>query len=133
MRELSGWQQVTAAIMAGHSYTLTLTNMSQTACNLGGVPNVVLLNSSGSPLPTHATGGTGTPRAIVVQPGDSARATARFSPDVPGPGDSQSGTCQPTAHTLRVAPGGGGTVDALIKPPTNVCEQGTLDFTSGGF
>jgi hypothetical protein len=69
----------------------------------------------------------GTPPA-TLEPGTTATATVRFSPDVPGPGDSQSGSCQPEAHTLALTPTGGGTVDVPIQPPTSVCERGTLNF-----
>jgi hypothetical protein len=110
-------------------YILTLTNTSQTSCTVSGRPASVLLDQNGSVLPTHVTGNT--PALLVdLAPQGSAKATARFSPDVPGTGDSQSGACQPKAYTLRVTPNGGGTVNAPIKPPTSVCERGTLDFSS---
>ena len=112
------------------AYTLTLSNTSQTACSISGLPVATLLDTSGSPLPTHVTGSVRTSPLINVAPGGSVTATARFSPSVPGSGDSQSGACQPKAHTLQVTPQGGGTVDAPIKPPTSVCEQGALDFSN---
>jgi hypothetical protein len=111
-------------------YILTLTNTSPTSCALSGKPVAVLLDQNGSVLPTHVTGNIVTALLVNLAPGSSAKATARFSPDVPGTGDSQSGTCQPKAYTLRVTPNGGGTVDAPIKPPTSVCERGTLDFSN---
>jgi len=109
-------------------YILTLTNTSNTSCTLSGKPVAVLLDQNGSVLPTHVTGNIVTVLLVNLAPGGSATATARFSPDVPGTGDSQSGACQPKAYTLRVTPNGGGTVDAPIKPPTSVCERGTLNF-----
>lgn len=112
-------------------YALKLTNTSQTSCSLSGIPQAQLLGASGSSLPTHvvpAQPGTATAALITLTPGASAAANARFSPDVTGQGDSQSGACQPTAHTLRVTLSGGGTVDAPIQPPTSVCEQGRLSF-----
>jgi hypothetical protein len=30
-------------------------------------------------------------------------------------------------------PNGGGVLDASIKPPTSVCQQGTLNFESFGY
>lgn len=113
------------------SYELTLTNTSQTSCYLSGSPNVTLLDAAGSPLPTtpHSTGSVG---KVVMGPAVSGQIEARFSPDVPGPGDSQSGACQPKAHTLRVTPAGGGTVNVPITPPTSVCERGTLNFGQYG-
>lgn len=112
-------------------YGLTLINTSQKPCFVSGLPQVQLLDATGASLPTHvvaAQPGTATAALITLAPGASAAASARFSPDVSGQGDAQSGACQPTAHTLRVSPNGGGTVDAPIKPPTSVCEQGRLSF-----
>jgi hypothetical protein len=108
------------------AYTLTLKNTSQTACTVR-VHRVVLLDASGSPLPTKVFGAL--PAGPLPQ-GASTSATARFSPDVPGTGDSQSGSCQPKAYTLQVIPTGGGSTNAPIKPATSVCERGTLIFPS---
>jgi Domain of unknown function (DUF4232) len=118
------------------AYSLTVKNTSRTACSLHGLPQATLLGASGSPLPTHvrsANVGAGTSVIVLLQPGASAVAQARFSPDIAGTGDSQSGPCQPTAHTLQVTPNGGGVVDAAITPATSVCQQGTLDFESFGY
>jgi hypothetical protein len=110
-------------------YELKLKNGSNTPCSLRGVPKALLLGVSGTALPTHVTSaGPGGASRVVLQPGASAVADARLSPDVAGTGDSQSGTCQPKAHTLQVTANGGGVMDAPIKPPTSVCEQGSLNF-----
>lgn len=109
-------------------YALTLKNTSSSACSLHGIPGGTLLGATGAALPTHVRSGGGAAKRVVLQPGASAVAQARFSPTVAGQGDSQSGTCQPTAHTLQVTTTGGGVTDAAIKPPTSVCEQGTLNF-----
>jgi len=109
-------------------YILTLKNSSGTACKIGETLVMLLLDAKGSLLPTHAEGAS-VLGGVTLQPGGSAKATARFSPDVPGKGDATSGPCQPKAYTLRITPIGGGTIDAPIKPPTSVCERGTLDFT----
>ena len=61
----------------------------------------------------------------MLQPGASASAEARFSPDVTGVADGTSGACQPKAATVRVVIGSG-TLDAPVQPPTSVCEQGAL-------
>ena len=112
-------------------YALTLKNTSSSPCALRGIPHATLLGPTGAALPTHVTaGGDGGTRRVVLQPGASAVAQARFSATVAGQGDSQSGTCQPEAHTLQVTPVAGGVTDAAIKPPTSVCEQGTLNFES---
>ena len=114
------------------TYVLKLTNSSSAACSLSGFPQLLLLDANGSQLPTHAAPEPGAgAKTVTLKPGGSASYEARFSPDVSGTGDAPSGQCQPTASTLRVTPTGGGTVDAPIKPPTPVCEQGSLRLRSG--
>jgi hypothetical protein len=115
------------------AYTLTVKNTSPSACSLHGSPNGTLLGASGTALPTHVKAAGGGARPIVLPPGASATAQARFSPDVAGTGDSQSGACQPVAHTFQLAAAGGGVTEAAIKPPTSVCEQGTLSFGAFGY
>jgi hypothetical protein len=115
------------------AYTLSVRNSSPSACSVHGVPSGTLLGANGTPLPTNVKpAGGGGPR-VVLPPGASATAQARFSPDVAGQGDSQSGTCQPQAHTFQLNAQGGGVTEAAIKPPTSVCERGTLHFGSFGY
>jgi hypothetical protein len=86
-------------------------------------------------LPTNVSAerpGEATAAKIVLQPGASAKADARFSPDVPGPGEPATqpspGTpqgCEPTAHQLQVTVGGS-SVTVPIAPPTAVCSHGAL-------
>ncbi|HJU37338.1 MAG TPA: DUF4232 domain-containing protein [Gaiellaceae bacterium] len=115
------------------AYALTLKNASSSPCLVRGVPQATLLDASGTPLPTHIRAAEGGKRPILLPPGASALAQARFSPDVAGDGDSQTGACQPTAHTLQVTAAGGGVAEAPIKPPTSVCQQGTLNFEPFGY
>ena len=113
------------------TYTLVLTNTSSAACTVSGTPDGMLLDGNGAALPTNilaVQAGQGSAQPVVLQAGEAAKASARFSPDVAGTGDTQSGRCQPVAHTLRVSAQGGGNVDAPIGPPTSVCERGTLSF-----
>ena len=114
------------------AYTLTVKNSSSTPCSVHGVPQATLLAASGASLPTHVKSAGGGGHQIVLPPGASATAQARFSPDVAGDGDSQSGACQPQAHTLQLS-AGGSVADAAIKPPTSVCQQGTLNFGAFGY
>lgn len=128
--DLSGvFKVVPGSAGAGQiSYELVLTNSSQHDCSVSGMPALQLLDASGNSLPTHedaAHPGQGTAALVSLQPGASANAQARFSPDVAGTGDQQSGACQPKAATVRVTIGGG-TLDAPVQPPTSVCEQGSL-------
>lgn len=113
-------------------YSLRLTNVSASPCFVSGLPAVTLLDRNGSPLPTHvaaAQPGQATAARIVLQSGAAAKADARFSPDVPGVGEQQTGACEPKAYVLRVTAPGGDTVAAPISAPTAVCEHGALNFT----
>jgi hypothetical protein len=110
------------------AYILTVKNNSRTPCSVRGIPEGTLLGASGTILPTHVKASEGAGKRIVLPFGASATAQARFSPDVAGQGDSQSGACQPQAHTFQLTAAGGGVTEAPIKPPTSVCEQGTLNF-----
>lgn len=113
-------------------YSLRLTNTSSLPCFVSGLPGATLIGGDGSPLPTSVTAaqpGQAAAAKIVLQVGDSAKADARFSPDVPGTGEQQTGQCERKAVVLRVAAPGGGTVAAPISPPTPVCEHGALSFS----
>lgn len=115
------------------AYTLAVKNTSQSPCSVRGIPQGTLLGASGSELPTNIKSAGGGARRLVLPPGTSATAQARFSPDVAGDGDSQSGACQPQAHTFQLNAEGGGVTEAAIKPPTSVCQQGTLNFVAFGY
>ena len=112
------------------TYLLGLRNRSGQACAVTGIPELQLLGRYGRALPTHvapARPGLATAALVTVKPGGYTSATARFSPDVPGPGEPVSARqCEPTAYKLRVrAQGGGSTVVPIVKP-TPVCEHGSL-------
>jgi hypothetical protein len=115
------------------SYTLTLTNISDSPCWVSGLPQLVLVDAQGRPLPTSVTVAQpiqAAPATIVLQPTSSAKSTARFSPDVPGPGEGQAGKpCEPVAHQAQVTPTGGGALLVPVSPPTSVCEHGSLRMT----
>jgi uncharacterized protein DUF4232 len=113
-------------------YSLHLTNTSSSPCFVSGLPAVTLLDKNGSPLPTHvsaAQAGQATAARIVLQSRDTAKADARFSPDVPSTGEQQIGACEPKSYVLRVTAPDGGTVAAPISPPTAVCGHGSLSFS----
>jgi hypothetical protein len=132
--QLTGtFAEIPGSAAAGQiGYVLTLKDTSGSGCWLAAAPPTVkLLDASGSPLPTKvvpAQDVTQSTSPTTLEPGTSATAAVRFSPDVAGPGDSQNGPCQPKAYTLEVTATGGGTVDVPVKPPTSVCERGTLNF-----
>jgi len=113
-------------------YALKLLNRSTHTCTVAGLPDVTLLGKDGKALPTHVRAALPnrlTSVLVHIAPGHTTRATARFSPDVPGPGEPVSDRrCEPTAYRLAVrAPGGGRTV-VPITPPTPVCEHGQLQL-----
>ena len=110
-------------------YRLTLRNASARTCFVTGIPRLQLLTRAGERVPTHARAadpGALSAVQVTLRPGRSAATTARFSPDVPGPGEQTPGRCEPIAYKLRVTPTGGGSAVVPVRPPTPVCEHGTL-------
>ena len=115
------------------SYRLTLKNVSTTSCTVTGLPFGQLLGRLKTKLPTHVRAAhPGALTAVLVRlaPGRTTFATARFSPDVPGPGEQVPGQCEPKAYWFRVRAPGGGTSTVKLAPPTPVCEHGTLFFSA---
>jgi hypothetical protein len=118
------------------TYRLVLRNRSNAECQLSGLPSARLLGKTGNALPTHVRAAfPGALAAVLVRlaPGSKTRATARFSPDVPGVGETTVGRCEPIAYWLRVNAQGGGTTKVKITPPTSVCEHGRLNFSAYGY
>jgi len=132
---LSGtFAEIPGSAGAGNvEYALRLRNTSRTPCTVTGIPGVTLLDRRGRRLPTHpapARPGALTAVLVTLSSGRTARATARFSPDVPGIGEPVSGRrCEPVAYTLLVRPNGGGILRAPIRPPTSVCEHGGMSWS----
>jgi hypothetical protein len=118
------------------SYALVLRNVSTTQCDVTGLPQGRLLSKAGKPLPTHVRAAfPGALSAVLVRlaPGKTTRATARFSPDVPGTGEPVAGrNCEPVSYWFRVTGQGGGTTKVKLTPATPVCEHGQLLFSAYG-
>jgi hypothetical protein len=118
------------------SYRLVLRNTSSRECAVTGLPLGRLLDGYGRSLPTHVRAAfPGALTAVLVRlaPDAVTRATARFSPDVPGPGEPfkrGSRQCEPVAHFFRVTGQGGGTTTVRLNPVTPVCEHGALRFSA---
>ena len=131
-----GFAVVPGSAGAGNiTYALKLKNTSVTACTVTGLPAGRLLGRYRATLPTHvraAFPGVLTAILVTLRPGRSTRATARVSPDVPGPGEGGSARCEPVAYWFRVAAQGGGSTTVKIAPPTSVCEHGQLLFSAYG-
>ena len=120
------------------SYRLVLRNTSSRECAVTGLPLGRLLDRYGRSVPTHvraAFPGALTAVFVRLAPGQATRATARFSPDVPGPGEPVergSRLCEPVAYAFRVVGQGGGTTTVRLIPATSVCEHGALRFSAYG-
>jgi Domain of unknown function (DUF4232) len=113
-------------------YALTLTNRSGFRCSIQGLPKLRLIGRQGKALPTRVTRAFPGPAPVVVVPPDGrARATARFSPDVPGRGEPVIGACEPIANRLRVRLRGGAVLVPVV-PPTRVCSHGAMQVTVYG-
>jgi Domain of unknown function (DUF4232) len=115
------------------SYRLRLRNRSPQTCFVSGLAGLRLVGKTGRPLPTKVTPAFRpglTAVRVVLRPGRAAKADARFSPDIPGPGEPQTrGPCEPKAYRARVTPPpGGGTLVVPVLPPTSVCEQGEMSL-----
>jgi hypothetical protein len=115
-------------------YRVLLRNASKATCTVSGRVGLRLRGAHGQSLPTHVTaafpGSLGV--LVTLSPGRSAAATVRFSPDVAGPGESTTGPCEKTAHSVRVslASPGSGSLIGPISPPTPVCEHGSMSETN---
>lgn len=122
---------------AGHvGYELRLRNRSHHVCAVSGLPGLRLLGRHFGRLPTHVVPqNPGALTAVLVNllPGHAAFATARFSPDVPGPGEGNRRQCEPTAFYVRVRPPQSAhTLVGRVRPPTPVCEHGSMTLTALG-
>jgi Protein of unknown function (DUF4232) len=113
-------------------YALRLRNRTGRTCFVSGLAGLRLLGKTGRALPTRVIRvlppGLKVVR-VVLRPGRAAKADARFTPDVPGPGEPVTSQCEPTAYRIRVTPPpGGGTLVAPISPPTPVCVHGAIQL-----
>jgi hypothetical protein len=116
-------------------YRLTVTNTSAATCTLTGLPLVKLYGKTGKALPTHSVPAFRpglTAVLIRLAPHAFAHATARFSPDVPGPGEGGRAQCEPRAFWLHLTGRTGGLAKIAVKPPTPVCEHGQLQLSVYG-
>lgn len=125
----ASFDYVPGSAAAGHvTYIVKLVNRG-TPCTISGRPGLRLYDGRGRPLPTHAFPdhpGTGTAVLVTIRTGHSARANARFSPDVPGPGEGNP--CERAAvhvHVTLPSPAQGAVIGP-VKPRTPVCEHGRI-------
>lgn len=104
-------------------YTLHVTNASQHACTVAGVPSVTFLDAHGAVMDQHTNPEGPAGPVVSLQPGGSASAQVRFSPDV--------APCDPgTATTLRVQMPDRSTFDVELDPATKLCGAGSVQPSS---
>lgn len=86
---------------AGNAYAyVVLVNATPAPCTIGGYPGLQLETAAGRPLTRQRTVWRGPRRALLVQPGESAKALLHWS-DVP---TGSAATCGPTAGKLKITP-----------------------------
>jgi len=103
-------------------YTLQATNRSQQTCTLRGVPKIAFLDTNGDSMHSTIADTSGKITTVSLDPGGSATAQVRFSPDVD--------PCDPgTASTLRVEFPDGTALDTNLEPQTRLCGAGSLQPT----
>ena len=106
--------------------TLVLTNVTRHRCSLRGYPGMQLLNAVNLPIVTHVVRIAATPHTVVLNPGASARSSLRFGA-IPGPGEPQSGACEPKPARVEVTPPNAAGHLVLPWRLGSVCEHGTID------
>lgn len=123
------WHVVPDSQGAGHvAADLAFQNTSGHSCTITGFPGVSLLASNDRPLPTNVLKDTALAATTIrVAPGAWVHSEMRYSPNVPGPGEPQSGQCEPMAvHALALLPGDSAWTHVTLDHPTPVCEKGEL-------
>jgi hypothetical protein len=124
------WKQVLGSSGAGHvAVDLAFQNTSNHSCTVTGFPRISLYSASGAVLPTTVTNvNAALASALTVTPGSWIHSELRISPDIPGPGEPQSGPCEPaSAYALVRLPGDSAFEHVTLDTPTTVCEKGAID------
>jgi hypothetical protein len=90
---------------AGQRYaTVVLRNSGGSVCTIRGFGGIQLVDSGGRPLPTQQVRVQDPPMTLVrLAPGASASSELHWTV-IAGPGDDQTGDCQPNPATLGVIP-----------------------------
>lgn len=130
------WKPIPGSEGAGHvAADISLRNTSTHPCTVAGYPAVSLLASNEHPLPTNIVRFPAAVTTVTVAPGAWIHSEIRYSPNMPGPDEPQTGDCEPmTVHALAQLPGDTAWAKVTLPTPTTVCEKGTLQakpFVSG--
>lgn len=116
---------------AGQRYaTLVVENTSASSCTLYGYSGLQLIGADGQALPTRVdrTANPG-PRLVTLAPGRTASAELHWSA-IPGPGEPQSGPCQPNPVRANVIPPDDYSAFSVTWFLGPVCEGGRLDSSA---
>lgn len=113
-------------------YNIDLKNTSSHPCTVYGYPGMLLLDAQHKPLPTNVQRSSIVAKTYVTLiPNGDASASARFSPDIPGPGEPASGACEPTAAFTEITPPDETTqLVTAVNPATSVCEHGSMQVSA---
>lgn len=131
------WHVIPDSQGAGHvAADIAFQNTSGHSCTVTGFPGVSLLASNDHPLPTNVLkDNSAAITTVKVAPGAWVHSEMRYSPNVPGPGEPESGQCEPTTvHALALLPGDSKWTHVTLDNPTTVCEKGEVQakpFVSG--
>jgi hypothetical protein len=123
------WKQVVGSAGAGQvSADLAFQNASGHTCTVAGFPRITLYTASGTALSTTVTDvQAGTAGRLTVPAGGWIHSELRYSPNIPGPGESQTGPCEPAAgYALVRLPDDTAAARAELTPPTSVCGRGAI-------
>jgi hypothetical protein len=118
---------------AGQRYALlSLRNRSRRTCRVFGYAGLQLLDANRRKLPTTLVRDRAkAPRRVVLAPGHRTRALLHWT-IVPGPGEPQTGACEPAPRWAQVTPPD---ERALLLIPWRlgpVCQHGRIDITPFG-
>jgi hypothetical protein len=104
-----------------------LTNRSGSPCTVHGYGGLGLAGPDGEQLPTRQVRVSDpAPTTATLQPGDTVSAQLHWGA-VAGPGDSQTGNCQPVPSTLWVIPPDETKALSVPWDQGPVCEGGTIE------
>jgi hypothetical protein len=109
--------------------TLVLMNNGSASCEVFGYVGLQLLTSGGAVVPTNVTRINLSARAHVIVPPGGQVSTLMHWGVIPGPGEPNSGPCEPTPAKIEITPPN--ETAFLTQPWTGdvVCEHGTIEVT----
>jgi hypothetical protein len=107
---------------------LTLRNRASHTCRTQGWVGLQLVRNHGQPIPTREVRVQGPSHRVVLAPGERASTNLRWGA-IPGPGEPQTGACEPTAQHLRVTPPDETAFLRLRWKGGPACQSGRIEVT----